>query len=146
MYTHEPNLNEYISCDAPSYSFTLYDENGVEHDLLYTDHLSEEMGDIAQIICSYFPDENPSPTPVPVCDVIELSDEWSLRVSVTPVDASGTAYVLNSDATLTGSGGELTGQTAEINPDDLCTVEDFISGVLEGEALEVYEILSSYFE
>ncbi len=98
--------------------------------------------------------------------------------------SSHVSYLVGSDATLERSSTDLQGSTTIVDFDDLCLVEDFLRGVLEGEivnpqshytpdgvlynfvytgedgeahtiyvtgvldgeALEVYETLSSYFD
>ena len=179
MYSHDETVNDYNACDAPSYSFVFYDAHNVYHQLMVSDGARGQMGDIASIIYSYFPDES---------DVLELSDEWEMRLTLVTTDtadgyATRVSYLVSSDATLEYTNSDLNGSTTIIDFDDLCLVEDFlrgvlsgeienpqshyapngilynfvytgedgeahsiyVTGVLDGEALEVYEVLSSYF-
>ena len=191
MYSHDETVNDYNGCDANSYSFVFYDAHNVYHQLMVSDGARGQMGDIASIIYSYFPDEAPSPTPAPAdeSDVLELSDEWEMRLTLVYLGAAdGTAsthdsYHVCSDATLEYTNTDLNGSTTIIDFEDLCLVEDFLrgvlsgeienpqshyapngilynisytgedgvshsiylTGVLEGEALELYEMLSSYY-
>ena len=190
MYSHDETVNDYNGCDAPSYSFVFYDAHNVYHQLMVSDGARGQMGDIASIIYSYFPDEAPSPTPASAdeSDVLELSDEWEMRLTLVTTDtadgyATHVSYLVSSDATLERSSTDLQGGTTIIDFDDLCLVENFlrgvlsgeienpqslntpdgilynfvytgedgeahtiyVTGVLDGEALEVYEVLSSYF-
>ncbi len=191
MYSHDETVNDYNACDANSYSYVFYDANNVYHQLMVSDGARGQMGDIADIIYSYFPDVAPSPTPAPASDddVLELSDEWEMRVTAVTIDAGDgysthVSYLVGSDATLERSSTDLQGSTTIIDFDDLRLVENFlrdvlegdivnpqshytpdgvlynfvytgedgeahtiyVTGVLEGEALEVYEALSAYFD
>ena len=190
LSSHDETVNDYNSCDANSYSYVFYDANNVYHQLMVSDGVRGQMGDIASIIYSYFPDLAPSPTPAPASDdMLELSDEWEMRVTVVTMDAgdgysSHVSYLVGSDATIERSSTDLQGGNTIIDFEDLCLVENFlrgvlsgeivnpqshytpdgvlynfvytgedgeahtiyVTGVLDGEALEVYEALSEYFD
>ncbi len=190
MYSHDGEVYDYNSCDAPVYTFTLYDEEGEPHRLATSDQVIEEMEDVVDILYSYFPDQAPAQSSGPADDPDEtgLADEWQLRVTVITNDtddgyATHVSYLVSWNATLERSGSDLNCRTTIIDFDDLCTAERFlrrvlsgdivnpqnlntpdgvlynfvytgddgeahaiyVSGVLDGEALEVYEALSSYF-